>query len=659
MRRSLTVSLLLWCSLLLCQVARADGVTHVAFSETFDVNQSTGGRDGAYSGSGVASGDIAYIQEGWIGSKSSSYVYGGSACLRFGNANNDGSCTSPEFVLIGAAKTATLTYSAAGWGGGTNKLTISANDGVTLGGDTQVTLANGQWKTYSVTLTLTTATSVQLTFSGRRGFLDDVTVTETVTSIDAPTLTDACTFWPNTTEEAVMTVTVVPADSTTVYYTTDGTEPTPSNGHVAMLTSNFSIEGTTTVKARAYFKTLSSDMVSRTYTQGATVGNIAAFKALADGTETRLAISADAHARVLHGYNNKVYLRDNSGAICFDFGTTAVFNPAPVHNQHVAGWIVGRKQTENGLPKLVATGNTTTDYLAMAAPVTEAATEPAAIIADADGHFALSGNVGDWVSVSGGRIAASSMVSNQFGIQDYTEVYDGALVDVSAIVTANNQLAPVTYDGIKPVVYVVDEDQDFVSPGTDIQHATVRLKRTLSKDHWNTLTVPFGMTMAGRIREYDYADGNTMRFKNAAGIEAGKPYLVKPDETVENPMLTDVTLTAAAPQTVTSGGYSFVGRYSPTELATNKTELFLKSDGHLYYAAAGNARMPGARAYFKVPEGQQVRLLADDADVTGIASTRQHETTADSSTLYDLQGRRVTQPKKGVYVRDGKKVIIH
>lgn len=376
------MSLLLWCSLLLCRVARADGVTHVAFSETFDVNQSTGGRDGVYSGSGVASGDIAYIQEGWIGSKSSSYVYGGSACLRFGNSSNDGSCTTPEFVLIGAAKTATLTYSAAGWGNGTNKLTISANDGVTLSGDTQVTLANGQWKTYSVTLTLTTATSVQLTFSGRRGFLDDVTVTETVTSIVAPTLTDACTFWPNTTEEAVMTVTVVPADSTTVYYTTDGTEPTPSNGHVAMLTSNFSIEGTTTVKARAYFKTLASNMVSRTYTQGATVGSIAAFKALADGTETRLAISADANARVLHGYNNKVYLRDNSGAICFDFGTTAVFNPAPVHNQHVAGWIVGRKQTENGLPKLVATGNTTTDYLAMAAPVTEAATEPAATISD-------------------------------------------------------------------------------------------------------------------------------------------------------------------------------------------------------------------------------------------------------------------------------------
>ena len=426
-----------------------------------------------------------------------------------------------------------------------------------------------------------------------------------------------------------------------------------------MLTSNFDIEGTTTVKAKAYYKTLASDVVTRTYTQGATVSSIAAFKALADGTETRLAISDDANARVLHAYNNKVYLRDNTGTLCFDFGTTAVFNPAPAHNQHVAGWIIGRKQTENGLPKLVATGNTTTDYLAMAAPVTEPATEPAVITTDAVGNFALSGKVGDWVTVSGGRIAASSMVSNLFGIQDYTAVYDGALIDVSAIVTANNQMAPVAYNDIKPVVYVIDEDMDFVSPGADIQNATVRLKRTLSKDHWNTLAVPFSTTLTGRVREYDYADGNTMKFKDAVSIEAGKPYLVKPDQTVENPVFANVTLSAAAPQTVTNGNYSFVGLYSPTELATNKTELFLKSDGNLYYPAAGNARLAGMRAYFKVPGGQQVRLMADDADVTGIIGIGQSRTTTDGNALYDLQGRRVTQLKKGVYVRDGKKIIIH
>ena len=51
--------------------------------------------------------------------------------------------------------------------------------------------------------------------------------------------------------------------------------------------------------------------------------------------------------------------------------------------------------------------------------------------------------------------------------------------------------------------------------------------------------------------------------------------------------------------------------------------------------------------------------MADDADVTGIIGIGQSRTTTDGNALYDLQGRRVTQLKKGVYVRDGKKIIIH
>ena len=149
MRRYFTINLLLWSLLLVCQVARADGVTHVALNETFDVNNGTGGRDGAYSDQ-IASSGVAYVQEGWTNSNS---VYGGSACLRFGTSNNNGTCTTPEIILIGATKTATLTFNAAGWGdSNSNTLTVSANDGVT----TNVTLVNrilhrdGHWNTLCV-----------------------------------------------------------------------------------------------------------------------------------------------------------------------------------------------------------------------------------------------------------------------------------------------------------------------------------------------------------------------------------------------------------------------------------------------------------------------------------------------------------------------------
>ena len=656
MRKLLTISLLL-CLLPSAQTARADGVTRQAFLETFSENNGTGGRDGKYSDN-IASNNIVYDQDGWSGST----IYGGKECMRFGTGSNIGTCTTPDIIIIGTGKTATLTFNAAGWGGGTNTLTVSANEGVTLTGNTQVTLTNSTWTAYTVNIELTTAKSVQLTFSGKRGFLDDVKVVENVTAICAPTLTDEGTFWPNINEaDANKTITLVPADSTTVYYTTDGSEPSPSNGIAAALTTGITIAGTTTVKARAYYKTVASSIVTRTYTQGTTVSSIAAFKALADGMETRLAISDAANARVLHAHNGKqLYLRDNSGAICFDFGTTAVFNPTPTHNQHVAGWIVGRKQTENGLVKLVATENTTTDYLALAAPVTEADTEPTVIAPDETAT--LSGRTGDWVMVSDLR-AQDYSVTNNFGLSNYTEVYDGALVDVSAIVTANNVLSPVFYNDITPVVYVLDEDKDFASPNEDIQNATVRLKRTLSKDYWNTFVVPINLTQIdGIVRTYNHADGNTMVFSNAANIEAGKPYLVKPTADIENPVYSNVTLSATAAASIENGDYSFVGTYSPKDLETNKTVLFLKPDGKLYYPAGSNNQLRGMRAFFKVPANSNgVRLLLD-GDATDIASIIDGEewpTGNDRRDLHNLNGQRVTKPQKGLYIRNGKKIIIH
>ena len=114
MRKLLTISLLL-CLLPSAQTARADGVTRQAFLETFSECNGTGGRDGKYSDN-IASNNIVYDQDGWSGST----IYGGKECMRFGTGNNIGTCTTPDIIIIGTGKTATLTFYAAGWGRGTN-----------------------------------------------------------------------------------------------------------------------------------------------------------------------------------------------------------------------------------------------------------------------------------------------------------------------------------------------------------------------------------------------------------------------------------------------------------------------------------------------------------------------------------------------------------
>lgn len=611
----------------------------MAFDETFNVNNGTGGRDDKGFSGQIASSNIQYDLDGW----SDSNVKGAYQCLKFGTTSATGTCTTPEIVLVGSAKTATLTFNAAGWGSGTNTLTVSAT-GATLSGNTEIVLTNGVWTSYSITINAT-GSFFTLTFSGKRGFLDDVKVTEVVTAINTPTLTEEHFFWANTTETATEHVTLIPSDSTTVYYTTDGSEPTTTNGHVAMLTSNISITGTTTVKARAYYNTVPSSTISKTYTVGQTVNGIAAFKALTDGTEVRLYLADSDNARVLHGYNNNMYLRDNSGAICLDFGTTATFNPAPVHNQHVAGWVVGQKQTVNGLTKLVATSNTTTDFLALAAPVTEAATEPNSISAQE-----LNNYLADWVTLTDLRVGDVSV----------TGAYVGALVDVSAIATANNQLAPVAYNDIKPIVYVIDEDQDFVSPANDVEHATIRLKRTLSKDYWNTFVVPFDITsFDGEIREYSSLVGNTMQFTKTDEMQAGIPYLVKPTESIVDPVYSDVTLSGAHATFVNKGGdYYFRGTYSPFDLSTDKRHMFITKGGQLAYPQDNDHRqLKGMRAYIEMLNGTPAPSFAIEGDATGITEVRDERIKVGDD-IYDLQGRRVQNPGKGIYIVNGKKVFI-
>ena len=645
--------------------AWADDPNTIVFQETFSQNTTQGGRDGKFSGLGT--GTIKYDNTGWTGDNTNK-IYSAYQCLRFGtgDTNGNGVCTTPE-ISLGGASYALLTFSAAGWGDDKkNKLAVTANSGFELSGDDNITeLVNEEWKDYSVLIRVTTGTNLQLTFTGKRGLLDDIVV-RAITIVPTPTLPDDFTFFPNTTEEkASKHVMLAPVNYTVAYYTTDGSTPSSTNGTEVLQTTGVPIHGTTIVKAIAYVGDMVSEVVTKTYTQGNTVDGIEAFCSLADNTETRIHLADDAthETRVLYYDNTRhqLFIRENTKALCIDFASTAAFNPTPQYNQHIAGWVVGKKTTENGLPKLVATDNTTTDFLAIADVVTESQTTPAAV-----SNSDLSSHAADWVTISEQRVGTDLAVIDRFG----TEAYDGALTDLSGIVIpdgSNQQIAPITQNSIPGVVYVIDESQAFTSPTTDIANATVRLKRTLSKDYWNTFVVPFDIaSMDATIQEYTGVDGHVMHFAQTTSIEAGTPYLVKPtSDDITNPTYSDVTLKAQAAKSITYGDYKFVATYGPKNLATDKTELFLTTDGKLNYPQTNaQATLKGMRAYIQVPANAGATLFID-GEATGIQSIDNGQLTMDNS-VYDLQGRKVnsqlsiinSQLKKGLYIVNGKKVII-
>lgn len=650
--------LMLCCLMLSPLTAWADGDPNtIVFQETFDKTSGTGGRDGKFSGS-IAQGTIKYDNDGWA---SAVKCGGANQCVKFGTGSDNGVLTTPEISLDGASY-ALLTFSAAGWGDSNkNKLAVTANAGFELSGDNNITeLVNEEWEEYSVLIRVTTGTSLQLTFTGKRGFLDDVVVRK-ITTVPTPTLPDDFTFFPNTTEEkASKHVMLTPVNYTVAYYTTDGSTPSSSNGTEALQTTGVPIHGTTIVKAIAYVGNMASEVVTKTYTQGNTVNGISAFCDLADGTEARIFLADDAshETRVLYydETRHQLFVRENTKSLCVDFGNTATFSPTPQYNQHIGGWIVGKKATDNGMPKLVATDNTSTAFLAIANPVTEKQTAPVEIAASD-----LSSYPADWVAVKEQRVGTDLAVTDRFG----TGAYDGALTDLSGIVIATSpaQVAPVTQNSIPGVVYVLDESLAFTSPTTDIANATVRLKRTLNKDYWNTFVVPFDIpNMNASIFEYTGSDGNTMHFTATTSIEAGTPYLIKPKEgNIIDQTYSDVTLTTQSAKSVDYGDYKFVATYSPVTLATDKTELFLTTDGKLAYpASASEATMKGMRAYFQVPASANVALFVDgEGTITGIEEVENGKLKVESSEVYNLNGQRVTQPRKGLFIVNGKKLIIH
>lgn len=202
----------------------------------------------------------------------------------------------------------------------------------------------------------------------------------------------------------------------------------------------------------------------------------------------------------------------------------------------------------------------------------------------------------------------------------------------------------------------------------------VQLKRSLTPAQWNTFCVPFTISAdviaekfgAGTlVYTFGSMNGNVMNFAPSTTIEAGKPYIVKPANTVVNPTFTGVNIEASAPVKLGGNGFYMQGTYgAKTDLATDGTNLFL-GEGNKFYKPAGTttAKMKGMRAYFIVPQGTNFAALR--ANIDGATTAIDELTTVveqpTDNRIYNLQGQFVGtsfEGLHGVYVQNGKKVLV-
>ena len=234
----------------------------------------------------------------------------------------------------------------------------------------------------------------------------------------------------------------------------------------------------------------------------------------------------------------------------------------------------------------------------------------------------------------------------------------------------------------------------------DNTHNIVLADRTLYKDgNWNTLCLPFNMTAEQvtaqlaptELMELDIDGSHTddngthktgldsegtlyLYFKDATGgITAGKPYIIKwsNGDNIVNPTFTSVTVSNATTTVTASNSglktVEFIGTYSPVGLeGGDPSNLYLGSGNQLFWPSADKT-IGAFRAYFRVdlsntPSGVRAFSLhfGDEDDATGVVDVRRKMEEGRSDGWYDLSGRKLSKKptQKGVYIRNGKKIII-
>lgn len=141
---------------------------------------------------------------------------------------------------------------------------------------------------------------------------------------------------------------------------------------------------------------------------------------------------------------------------------------------------------------------------------------------------------------------------------------------------------------------------------------------------------------------------------------------------IVNPVFSNVTVEDPASTVVSFNGGEFVGNFAPLEItdANRKSIVLLAAGNKLGYAKTdrtiANGKALGAcRAYFHIPSisgnAQTARSFVlnfgEENVTTGIIEVNTN-TTNKSEGAFNLQGRRIVNPKKGLYIVNGKKIII-
>lgn len=196
-------------------------------------------------------------------------------------------------------------------------------------------------------------------------------------------------------------------------------------------------------------------------------------------------------------------------------------------------------------------------------------------------------------------------------------------------------------------------------------YPTVTLARTFYADKWNTLCVPFDFAASSfdavKVLNSVEEVGKdvSMKFVDAEGtVAAGTPCLVKNGSlTVENVDLDPAATAGKNEATVGNTTVTYQGTYAGTMLTDADSNAWVVSNNDLYHVNS-DVTVGAFRAYFTVAttSGEVKSLSFDFGGETAIQGVEADGMSR--AAIFNLAGQRVKNAQKGIYIVNGKKVLV-
>lgn len=230
------------------------------------------------------------------------------------------------------------------------------------------------------------------------------------------------------------------------------------------------------------------------------------------------------------------------------------------------------------------------------------------------------------------------------------------------------------------VTIKLDED-DTTMPTASSGIVNVDVKRTIKANEWSTICLPFAMDdqqvnsafgVDAQVCDFDGYDvldnGSTIsvKFRTVTSIEANHPYIIKIAKAINEFSVSNVVVIPLEKPIKNFGTKdnprAMVGNYINGTILKNGT-LFL-SGGKFYYSV-GKTKMQGFRAFFDFDDKltnfndiARIIMTIDGLSTTIDEAVHGVIVSEKSNKTYNLSGQRVAMPGKGVYIINGKKMVI-